>query len=107
MGNLISGSSNMHHSVQRMTPKYFHEVLKSPERANYQIIDVREKSELASASLSGNDVLNLPLSQLNSWSKEFVASGVLDVTKPTICMCHHGMRSMKVANYLGKTLEFV
>lgn len=26
---------------------------------------------------------------------------LLDADKPVICLCHHGMRSLKVANFLG------
>lgn len=26
---------------------------------------------------------------------------ILEADKPVVCFCHHGMRSLKVANYLG------
>ena len=29
------------------------------------------------------------------------AGEILDITKPIICMCHHGIRSMRVASMLG------
>jgi rhodanese-related sulfurtransferase len=61
-----------------------------------QLIDVREPEELAIASLDG--FLNLPLSQFAEWSRHIQAK--LDPHRETIVMCHHGMRSAQMCQWL-------
>ncbi|XP_048139518.1 rhodanese-like/PpiC domain-containing protein 12, chloroplastic isoform X2 [Rhodamnia argentea] len=65
-----------------------------PEEA--QLIDVREPDEVAKASLPGFQVF--PLRQFGSWGPEITTK--LDTEKDTYVMCHHGMRSLQVANWL-------
>jgi len=36
-------------------------------------------------------VLNLPLSTASEWSGKVETGIMLDPTKPTICLCHHGI----------------
>ena len=57
-----------------------------------QIIDVREKNELAVASIKGADIVNLPLSEADIWGPKVEAGQLLDAAKPTICLCKAGMR---------------
>lgn len=87
--------------VNTMNVKDFKAILKSSERSDYQIIDVREKDELMQISLSDPDVINLPLGSANIWTAEVSNGKILDSSKPTLCLCKIGMRSMKVATYLG------
>ncbi|KAJ7960547.1 Peptidyl-prolyl cis-trans isomerase [Quillaja saponaria] len=63
-----------------------------------QLIDVREPEEVARASLPGFKVL--PLKQLDSWGPEITTK--FDPQKDTYVMCHHGVRSLKVAKWLQK-----
>ncbi|XP_050369704.1 rhodanese-like/PpiC domain-containing protein 12, chloroplastic isoform X2 [Argentina anserina] len=61
-----------------------------------QLIDVREPEEVARASLLGFQVL--PLRQFGSWGPDITTK--LDPQKDTYVMCHHGMRSLQVAQWL-------
>lgn len=56
---------------------------------SFLILDVREEVELAQASLP--DVVWLPMSELS------LRIGELDPSVETIVLCHHGIRSMRVA----------
>jgi rhodanese-related sulfurtransferase len=58
------------------------------------VLDVREPWEVQRASLP--DVLAIPMGSL-------VASlDRLDPDRSTVCLCHHGARSMQVALYLER-----
>lgn len=93
--------------VKNMTPFDFGTILKDPEvRQQYQIIDVREPDELAIAKIAGDDILNLPLSQASSWTAKIAEGQLLDASKPTVCLCHHGGRSQRVALYLDGEAKF-
>jgi len=70
------------------------------QRSTYQIIDVREPHELALSCISGEDVLNLPLSTSDTWAPQIIMGKILDANKPTLCLCHHGRRSMQMAEFL-------
>ena len=62
-----------------------------------QLIDVREKNEVAIAQISGFDIY--PLSEFDLWSEK-----ILNELKPeaeTIVMCHHGMRSAQLCQWLA------
>ncbi|MGG6294605.1 rhodanese-like domain-containing protein [Leptolyngbya sp. AN02str] len=64
--------------------------------AQLQLIDVREPEELAVAKLDG--FLNLPLSQYGEWASQIHTH--LDPTAETIVLCHHGMRSAQMCQWL-------
>lgn len=64
--------------------------------APVQLVDVREPQELAIAQLDG--FINLPLSQFQQWSGKI--SEQLDPSVETIVMCHHGMRSAQMCQWL-------
>lgn len=57
-----------------------------------RILDVREESELALASLP--DVVWLPMSELS------LRLGELDPDQRWVVLCHHGIRSNRVAGIL-------
>lgn len=89
--------------VKRMNVVEFDKILKNKEeRPKYQIVDVREKDELALARIQGNDIVNLPLRDIDNWKNKVINGDLLESTKPTLVMCHHGMRSLRVATFLGK-----
>lgn len=59
------------------------------------ILDVREAGELALVSLP--DVVHIPMRQIASRALE-----ELDPDAPLVVLCHHGVRSMAVANWLDQ-----
>jgi rhodanese-related sulfurtransferase len=61
-----------------------------------QLIDVREPEEVAIASLP--NFANLPLSQFADWSETIATQ--LDPQAETIVMCHHGIRSAQMCQWL-------
>ncbi|PSN20611.1 rhodanese-related sulfurtransferase, partial [filamentous cyanobacterium CCP5] len=61
-----------------------------------QLIDVREPEEVEIASLPEFEVL--PLSQFPVWSETIRSR--FEPDRETIVMCHHGMRSAQMCNWL-------
>lgn len=61
-----------------------------------QLVDVREPAELELARLDGFE--NLPLSAYGEWSAQIHTR--LDPEKETLVMCHHGMRSAEMCQWL-------
>lgn len=66
------------------------------EGGDRQFVDVREPQELALAEVPG--FTNLPLSQFGEWSGTIMTR--LDPEKETLVMCHHGMRSAQMCQWL-------
>ena len=60
------------------------------------VLDVREPSELAVASIKadGFTLLTIPMGTVP------VRLAELDPKRPIACICHHGGRSMQVASFL-------
>lgn len=73
-----------------------------PASSRPLLLDVREpwEFELASLRAEGLETVNLPMSQI----AERVAE--LDPSRPTVCLCHHGMRSAQVAAFLEQRHGF-
>lgn len=63
---------------------------------HYQFVDVREPAELELASIEGFE--NLPLSEYAEWSQDIQTR--LDPHKETLVLCHHGMRSAQMCQWL-------
>ncbi|MDX2231418.1 MAG: rhodanese-like domain-containing protein [Leptolyngbyaceae cyanobacterium bins.349] len=61
-----------------------------------QFVDVREPQELDMAKVDGFQ--NLPLSAFGEWSGQIMTT--LDPEKETLVMCHHGMRSAQMCQWL-------
>ncbi len=61
-----------------------------------QFIDVREPQELAIVALPR--FINLPLSEHADWSPEIYTR--LDKDVETFVLCHHGMRSAQMCQWL-------
>ena len=68
--------------------------LADPARPAPQVIDVREPWEVAIAALPG--ALAIPMGRIVE------EADALDATRPVVCVCHHGMRSMQVAAFLAR-----
>jgi len=68
------------------------------------VLDVREPHELQVASIKadGFTLLTMPMGSIPPRLSE------LDRSQPIACLCHHGGRSMQVANFLhGQGFEHV
>ena len=65
-------------------------------RGQTLVLDVREPWEVNTASVKpdGFEVRAIPMSVLGARLHE------LDRSRPTACLCHHGARSLQVANFL-------
>jgi rhodanese-related sulfurtransferase len=61
-----------------------------------QFVDVREPHELAVVILPR--FINLPLSEYANWSDEIYTR--LDKDTETLVLCHHGMRSAQMCQWL-------
>ncbi|MGB3494494.1 MAG: rhodanese-like domain-containing protein [Elainellaceae cyanobacterium] len=62
-----------------------------------QLIDVREPQELHLSSLEG--FILFPLSQFAEWGDSILTR--LDLNAETIVMCHHGVRSAQMCQWLA------
>jgi rhodanese-related sulfurtransferase len=62
------------------------------------VLDVREPAELAVASVKpeGFALLAIPMGEIPARLAE------LDRDQPIACLCHHGARSMRVAQFLAQ-----
>ncbi|MEM1251365.1 MAG: rhodanese-like domain-containing protein [Cyanobacteria bacterium P01_H01_bin.21] len=63
-----------------------------------QLVDVREPEEVAIAHLP--NFTYLPLSQYADWAEQIFTQ--LDPSLETIVMCHHGMRSAQMCQWLQR-----
>lgn len=61
-----------------------------------QLIDVREPHEVETAALPG--FTNLPLSESQDWASQITDR--FDAHAETIVLCHHGMRSAHMCQWL-------
>jgi rhodanese-related sulfurtransferase len=70
--------------------------LHSSAPESLQLVDVREPQELELAELPGFE--NLPLSEFAEWSGQIHTR--LDAERPILVLCHHGMRSAQMCQWL-------
>jgi rhodanese-related sulfurtransferase len=63
------------------------------------VLDVREPWELQTASVKedGFTLVHIPMRDIPARLAELQEAGT---GQPIACLCHHGMRSLQVANYL-------
>ncbi len=94
----------MSQSIDHISVQDFSKILNGADRCQYQIVDVREKGELQELALHGDDVLNLPISDIGTWGEKVTCGELLDASKPVVCMCKAGGRSAKAADFFGKEL---
>jgi rhodanese-related sulfurtransferase len=59
-----------------------------------QLLDVREAWELEIARLPGT--IHIPMREIPARWRE------LDKSRPLVCVCHHGVRSLQVAVFLAR-----
>jgi rhodanese-related sulfurtransferase len=66
------------------------------------VLDVREPWEvqLATVKEDGFTLLTLPMREIPARLAEL--QDTLGTDHPIACLCHHGMRSLQVANYLAQ-----
>lgn len=72
-------------------------VLLAEAPESLQLIDVRERREAELASVEGFDLY--PLSEFEQWSEAILAR--LQPEAETIVICHHGMRSAQLCQWLA------
>ena len=71
--------------------------IKLDEAGSLQLIDVRERNEFAIAQIPGFDLY--PLSEFDRWSEKILIELAPDAE--TIVMCHYGVRSAQLAQWLA------
>ena len=66
------------------------------------VLDVREPWEVQAACIKedGFSLLPVPMREIPARLAEL--RDTLGVDQPIACLCHHGMRSLQVANYLAQ-----
>ena len=79
------------HPIASIAPAELARRLAAGERL--VLLDVREPFELAAARIEG--VRAIPLGELAR------RAGELDPDAPTVCICHHGIRSARAAGHLA------
>ncbi|MEM9508293.1 MAG: rhodanese-like domain-containing protein [Cyanobacteria bacterium P01_E01_bin.35] len=72
-------------------------ILLADADSELQLIDVRERGEVAIAQVEGFDIY--PLSEFEQWSTQILTD--LKPEAKTIVMCHHGMRSAQLCQWLS------
>lgn len=93
-GNVMSNQST-NPAFTQISVEELANCLAAPE--GLQLIDVREPQEVAIASIAGFD--NLPLSEYADWSDQIQTR--FDPNAETIVLCHHGMRSAQMCQWLA------
>lgn len=120
-------------AVGRLSVQQLQQLISSKAIDRVQIIDVREPGEVEVASLSKliPHVKYFPLSKSHAWANELVAIGEswdeaatesdseldkhpsaadstaeLCPSRPTLCLCHHGVRSHQMAAFLTGQAQF-
>jgi rhodanese-related sulfurtransferase len=93
----MSSNYSFNQSIAQISVEEFAQRTRdSKDCGDLQLIDVREPEELAIAHLDG--FINLPLSQFAEWSRQIQAQ--MNPDTETIVMCHHGMRSAQMCQWL-------
>jgi rhodanese-related sulfurtransferase len=67
------------------------------------VLDVREPWELQTACVTedGFTLLRIPMRDVPARAEELRQQ--LGADQPVACLCHHGMRSLQVANFLAQS----
>ncbi len=87
---------NANEPITQMSVEELAMHLASADPATLQLIDVREPNEWEIVHLEGFELL--PLSQFEAWSGQI--SQRFDPQRETIVLCHHGMRSLRMCDWL-------
>lgn len=90
--------------VSQLAPTDFNAWQETLPKANAPavVLDVREPWEVQTASVKpdGFTLLCIPMGQLPARLAQLKEE--LPADQPIACLCHHGMRSLQVANYLAQ-----
>lgn len=68
----------------------------SSSDSSVQLVDVREPQEVRTANIEG--FINFPLSQFAEWESDIQTR--LEPDKETLVLCHHGVRSAQMCQWL-------
>lgn len=79
--------------MRQMTPKQLKEHLETTPELPV-LLDVREPWEFQTCHIEGS--LHIPMGQIPQNFRQ------LDPTRETVVICHHGMRSLQVSQFLEK-----
>lgn len=79
---------------QALNPEDLASWLADAQRPAPLLLDVREPWEVEHCALA--DILPIPMGEIPARAHE------LDRSRPIVCICHHGMRSQRVAMYLAQ-----
>lgn len=88
----------MTQELREITAKEVSTMLLAGEK--FTILDVREPWELTYAHLTDERVLNLPMSEIGRTYKEAFPPELRAPETKIVVMCHHGVRSAKVAIWM-------
>ncbi|MCF3576035.1 rhodanese-like domain-containing protein [Planktothrix agardhii] len=83
-------------AIPEISVKQLENLLKTVPETDLQLIDVREPQEIEMAKIEG--FINYPLSQYSAWSDKILVQ--LDPHQETLILCHHGMRSAQMCQWL-------
>lgn len=84
--------------MNEITVTDLNQKLQSDEK--FILLDVRELSELNQAKIEDSRLQVTPMSRLASEGPSALPESVTNQDAPIYVMCHHGSRSMQVANWL-------
>ena len=87
-----AGNFSVVAGFETITPREFGERVRGGEEL--LLVDVREPEEYELARVEGARLL--PLSLFNEWAP------TLDPERPTVFVCHHGIRSAQVCAFLAR-----
>ena len=80
--------------MRQLTAPQLHTLLNAPGEAKPLLLDVREPWEWQTAHIAGAQ--HVPMGQIPASAER------LDRTRPTVIICHHGMRSLQVIAFLQR-----
>lgn len=80
--------------MRSLQPAELAQWLADPARPAPLVLDVREPWEFAICALP--DAVHIPMREIPSRATE------LDAQRPVVCLCHHGVRSARVAIFLER-----
>jgi len=78
--------------MQELSPDTLAAWLADATRPAPQLLDVREPWEIAQCVLPGS--ITIPMGEVPARIDQ------IDTERPVVCICHHGMRSLRVAMFL-------
>jgi rhodanese-related sulfurtransferase len=88
----------MSQPITQISVEELAQLLSSYSLGKLQLLDVREPDEVAIAHIEGFEIL--PLSQFADWADSISAR--FDPNLETLVMCHHGIRSAQMCQWLSR-----